>query len=86
MRKKMRHKREKGKNLNRIKLNRMLKLTLKELKKKSQGKLKKQTSQKVLKKRTMDGNDPKLDNQYKYHSTPALGPLGRRKGKKQKKR
>ena len=42
-------------------------------------KLKKQKIQTVLKKRTMDGHDPKLYQQYKYHSTPTLGQLAKRK-------
>ena len=40
---------------------------------------KKPKSQRVLKKKTMVGHDPKLYKQYQYHSTPALGQLAKRK-------
>ena len=42
-------------------------------------KLKKPKSQRVLKKKTMVGHDPKLYKQYQYHSTPTLGQLAKRK-------
>ena len=46
------------------------------------GEIKKTDKPESVEKKDMDGHDPKLYNQYKYHSTPTLGLLGRRKGKK----